>query len=795
MKKPIVSILFLLVMTEIYSQKPAFIPIIDPQLKPVETFITGEADKLYYTSIKTYMGFAKGGMTLNAWNGQFHTTYPVYVPESFYSGNDNRSSICLHQDTLYMAGSFSSENQKDAGIVKWNGTSWVKAGSGIWSDYPIHPEISVRKLVSLGQALWACGSFNQTGAGNSNGLAYYTQDWNNVSVNGRVNDLLKIGDTLYAAGAFSLLDGQTCNQIAYLTGGNWRALPDPNMGEILQLGSLGGKLIALSKNQIRLYENGIWTILNSAWSYETIYTGSMAEYNQTLYISGVFKDQSGLIHHLLEWDGNSWKSLVNETHINKKNGKRFYIQNIKGHLYFGGQFTNIYNTPAKHLIELFPKHSIISGFLYNDKNQNCVMDAADERMKNAIISVNAGAYYFSTDEYGYYELALSPGKTHSLQVFPGSGFKIACGQELSTIATPNTDQYLELDIGFQELPAPPSTDYIRLTCDRGYKVKHGFDAHYSINVAVDESRYPFELVLNYPIALKAFQTEIQALKIEDDKVTWLIESPAEIRFKLNVDPVYCQMGDRLTLRAEIQTGTRLLRDELQQEVVSAYDPNDKQCSETSISTGTRALDYRIRFQNLGNIEATHVYVVDTISRTMPMQFLKVLDYSHKASYKVNFKVRDHAVIWGFENINLGAKQQVGDELSSGYIQFTTGLENSLRIGDSITNQAAIYFDFQPAVFTNTVVTKVVSYSQPGNTTGLYLNIYPNPNKGSFVISLEPYNIQKVEMFDLSGRMVYSQAGEMSGQTELETEGLSAGIYLVKVYHALGVVTKAVVINP
>jgi hypothetical protein len=791
MKKTIGAFISLFTLAQLSGQKPAYISLDDKHLKPVEAFISGNSDKLYYTTIEKYMGFAKAGIILNSWNGQFHTAYPVYIPESFYSGDFNRSAICTHLDTLYMAGSFASDNHKDAGIVKWNGTSWEKVGSGFWSDYPIHPEISVKQLVSFGNALWACGNFNQTGKGSCNGLVYYTQDWNHVSANGRVNDLLKVGDTLFAAGAFTSLDGQSCNQIAYLNSGVWKALPDPNMGEILQLGRYGKGIIALSKNQIRVFDNGIWTTLSSVWNYETIYTGSMAEYGQSLYISGVFKDNSGLVHHLLVWNGIAWKSVIKGSDISPKNGNRFYIKNINNHLYFGGNIKSFFGNPTLHIVELFPQHSIISGFLYKDNNLNCVMDAADERKANAIINVNNGAYYTSTNEYGYYELALSPNKVHDVRVYPGNNLKVACGSELTQIQTFDREDYLRVDIGFQDMPSPPPGEYIRLSSDKGFKVKHGFDAHYKIEFQANEQQYPFDLILTYPSSLTGFQTETSPVQIEDGKISWHIVSPTEINFSFNVNPVLCNMGDILNMHAEIYKDNWAVNDELKQEVVSAYDPNDKQCSDTRIGTGTRKLDYRIGFQNLGNAEATNVYVVDTISRTMPLQFLRVMDYSHKNNYSVSFKVRDHAVIWGFEDINLGAKNMFGEELSSGFISFTTGLENQLKIGDSITNQAAIYFDFQAPVFTNTIVTKVVSYSQPGNNLGLHLYLYPNPNTGNFTLSLEPYNIQKIEMYDLSGRLVHSQNGNSSGQLEVHTEGLAVGLYTVKVYHALGVVTKMV----
>ncbi|MCC6818455.1 MAG: T9SS type A sorting domain-containing protein [Bacteroidia bacterium] len=791
--KKIILILISMVHLAAFSQvRPAFISIDDKNFKPIDAMILGENGELLTFSIDKYMGFAQAGMSISKWNGLFSAKLPIFNPEYFYFGNFNRTSICQLNDTIFAAGSFIQNNGK--GIVKWNGNSWESVGGGIWSDYPVHPEISIEDILPFNNELFVCGIFNQTATGPCNGFVHLVNgQWENIPVNGLVKDLEVIGDTLFVGGSFNTINGVSASNCAYFTNGNWYALTDPGLGIISQIGQYNQQLVAIGETGIAVYKNGIWNSLSNAWNYTIEYKGTCANINNSLYISGDFKHLDGSVHHLLEWDGNQWHSLIQEANVSPKNMHKFFVCSNGKSLYFGGTIKTLFGEKVNNVVEIFPKHSIVRGRLYRDKNENCIFDLGDEILSNAVLSVDEGVYYSSTNADGFYEVALSPNSDHSIRVFPNNDETVLCGKEHVQIKTRASDTLIILDFALSKQPVPPS-EYIHLYSDRGYVVKHGYDAHYTIDFSANDQHYPFILTLKHPSALTGFLSEQATIESKEGTVSWAIEYPQQIKFSFNINPVAFDIGDIIHFEVEtIHPSGWKIKDELEQTVVSAYDPNDKQCSELKIGTGTRKLDYRIGFQNLGNDEAYNVYIVDTISRTMPLQFLKVNNYSHATNYKVSFKVRDHAVIWGFEDIRLGAKMMVGDILSSGFIEFSTGLENKLKIGDSITNQAAIYFDFQAPVFTNTVVTKVVTYTQTGNQLGLNLILYPNPNTGNFHINLEPYDILKAEIYDVSGRLVSSINGQKSGELEIFANGLAKGLYTIKVYHALGVISKQFVV--
>ena len=79
-----------------------------------------------------------------------------------------------------------------------------------------------------------------------------------------------------------------------------------------------------------------------------------------------------------------------------------------------------------------------------------------------------------------------------------------------------------------------------------------------------------------------------------------------------------------------------------------------------------------------------------------------------------------------------------------------------------------------------------------------LAIYPNPNQGTFYISLDTLLDEKVniEVYDIRGRKIYNQAIEntMKFEKTVNLNNPSSGVYLVKVRQAANQVTKRVIIE-
>ncbi|MEM9822064.1 MAG: VCBS repeat-containing protein, partial [Bacteroidota bacterium] len=145
---------------------------------------------------------------------------------------------------------------------------------------------------------------------------------------------------------------------------------------------------------------------------------------------------------------------------------------------------------------------------------------------------------------------------------------------------------------------------------------------------------------------------------------------------------------------------------LAQNVIGAFDPNDIRVLEgekISWEDTDEYLHYIIRFQNTGNAAAINVIVENQLSPLLDPHSLQLLDLSH--DYRVEIS-NNRAVSFIFEDINLPDSTS-NLVASQGYIVYKIRPVTNISIGDSILNDASIFFDFNPPILTNTVSTRVV----------------------------------------------------------------------------------------
>jgi uncharacterized repeat protein (TIGR01451 family) len=142
-------------------------------------------------------------------------------------------------------------------------------------------------------------------------------------------------------------------------------------------------------------------------------------------------------------------------------------------------------------------------------------------------------------------------------------------------------------------------------------------------------------------------------------------------------------------------------------VINGYDPNDKKvyplglCSEGFINNNEQ-LTYTIRFQNTGNAEAINIYILDTLSINLDLYSVRTIGSSHTLITEV---LPGNVLKFRFDNINLPDSTS-NEALSHGYVVFEVLQNAGLSNGITITNDVGIYFDFNPPVYTNTVLNTI-----------------------------------------------------------------------------------------
>jgi len=259
----------------------------------------------------------------------------------------------------------------------------------------------------------------------------------------------------------------------------------------------------------------------------------------------------------------------------------------------------------------------------------------------------------------------------------------------------------------------------------------------------------------------------------------------EIDFVLNInepiDPNYpVNSGDILEFNASILP---LNTDEtpednvftLNQEVVNSLDPNDITCLEGDSILPENVGDdvhYLIRFENTGTANAINVVVKDNIDLSKyDISSLVPINASHNFSTRIT---NGNTVEFIFENINL----PFDDANNDGYVLFKIKTLNSLVLGDSFSNEAEIYFDYNFPIVTNnetTVVENNLSIEDFDESNSIKL--YPNPANSHFRIKTSnTMSIDYIDIMDISGKTIT----KYTTQDVYDISHLYSGLYFVKI---------------
>ena len=225
---------------------------------------------------------------------------------------------------------------------------------------------------------------------------------------------------------------------------------------------------------------------------------------------------------------------------------------------------------------------------------------------------------------------------------------------------------------------------------------------------------------------------------------------------------------------------------LRQVVVNSFDPNDKTCLEgPTISPNSvgKYVHYKIRFENTGTFAATNVVIKDMIDTTkFEVSTLEMIDASHSCVTRIT---NPNKVEFIFENINL----PFDDANNDGYVSFKIKTKPNLVVGNSFSNLANIYFDYNFPIVTNNYTTTIQ------NTLGLQENelindvvAYPNPVKDFLNFKTE-HPILKVEIYDNSGRILSSNS---VSENKVDLSNLKTASYIVKLYTEKGIVNIKVI---
>lgn len=214
-------------------------------------------------------------------------------------------------------------------------------------------------------------------------------------------------------------------------------------------------------------------------------------------------------------------------------------------------------------------------------------------------------------------------------------------------------------------------------------------------------------------------------------------------------------------------------------VLNSYDPNDKSVSPSGSDANgfvaaNQSMTYTVRFQNTGNAEAFNIFILDTIDTNLNLSTLEPIASSHAMDVQVTGRV----VKFAFNNINL-PDSNTNEPLSHGFVVYRIAQNANLQPGEMFENTAHIFFDYNPAIVTNTVVNTIEIPTKISSSTvaSLEMNMYPNPAQNQVNISFETSALRNIQIRDLLGKTI--QSGMYSNtQVKLDASQLSSGVYQI-----------------
>lgn len=432
----------------------------------------------------------------------------------------------------------------------------------------------------------------------------------------------------------------------------------------------------------------------------------------------------------------------------------------------------------------------ISGTAFFDQNQNKINDVTEPKINLAKFNLapdNTSMFTNTAGEFIFGSLG-GPQTLSYLNNIPG----ITIFTDSVTYTFNTSSNLAGKDFGFISTLPDYSIDvkdlYLFARCNTSqnatFKIKNTSNTTYDVVVWLKPSSN-----LNY------IYSPIAPSSISNDTIYWTISNILPYT-EMNMSALLGipGFGSVVDLNAGAITydsgGAPQLTDQSSQNygVFCAYDPNDKQVSPPGILAENftlmgDTLEYLIRFQNTGNDTAFNVVVLDTLDSNLDFSTFDVLASSHSMQTELK---NNGAVKFSFINILL-VDSVANEPESHGYIRYRINGQPGLLDSTEITNTAYIYFDFNPAIVTNTTLNTLVFVLPVGlneleNKDNVL--IYPNPFDESATMTFDNSTSDKYSLIisDITGKKVSTEKFTTGTRFTIEGNKLSKGMYFYNLFN-------------
>lgn len=437
-----------------------------------------------------------------------------------------------------------------------------------------------------------------------------------------------------------------------------------------------------------------------------------------------------------------------------------------------------------------PNFGYITGKVFNDQNGNAIADAGEPGIQGNIISVMPGNYYVSSDAGGNYAFFFFDSTiTYTITASPKTWWNFTSPS--STTILPMSQPCNGNNFGLQIIPNIHEVQISTIN----WNAKPGQPEPMPITYFNNGTSVESDSITFIMDSLYSFISSTPApFSVTGQTITWLYSNlqPGQSgHISLNLLPsANAVLGNFLNSTLTIYPihndtipGNNVFQ--VQQLLSNSWDPNDKIVEPEGMIPAGSTLNYTIRFQNTGNAFADNVSIIDNIDAGLDPMTFKLTGYSHPLNYTIN---GNGTATFTFFNIQL---PDSGSDFagSNGYVKFSIRARNNLAPLTVINNTAEIYFDFNPAVITNTVSDTIQSIStgiEKPETTG-HMIASPNPagSQVAFVFSDNQMVDGTLTIFSIDGKIAFQKEHIRSGEP-VELSVMAKGIYFCSVRTISGV---------
>ena len=485
---------------------------------------------------------------------------------------------------------------------------------------------------------------------------------------------------------------------------------------------------------------------------------------------------------------------------------------IDGTIYFVAYQKGQGEQRQLYALQIAKRNRTPVGQAYTDRNTNGKQDAGEPGIAGLRIEAASGTERLTTytDSSGNYFFRLIPGQEYTIRPRPGECYTLQSTPAFSTSSGEHGRALPHFGFRPTDLPAELTAHLVSLPTRCGFTVPFYATV---VNEGCTPSGGTLRLV--YPEGVTApedYPTTPRA--VTDSTVEWEVpplEPSASLTFQAELTmPGEERIGDTLIFSA-VATSADGVMDTLtfHSTIRCAIDPNDKLVSPSrtlaNYTTYDEALEYTLRFQNIGNDTAFTVRLEDSLSEHFDLATFFPLAASH--TYTLQLSETGHLSVY-FEDILL-PDSLTNAPASNGFFSFRIRLKSD-RTPPKVANSAAIYFDLNQPIQTNQVTnTLVATLDADGDGLPFYtdcddhnpdrtastsckvvsntslvthpgFNVYPNPSPGRYSIDLPGKTPYSLSVFDSFGKEVYAVPRAIGTQT-INLSFLPAGVYALRVY--------------